>query len=195
MIGIEFDNQQFKSSVSVTTQQMEKYQKYIKNRNKHYLAESAVGTMNEGVRLYWNRHYRLRSGHTDALALFANGASMDEFEFTDKEHRYKGQPTLAPKANSKTFRSAKGNKRLVSFTWGKRKGNANAFEDSLLIHSFPMNLYEEDVRLGGWAQGTTRIGTHIIRRRLPSEARKRLDACMTTYEAELQRYFKAQEGK
>ena len=25
MIGIEFDNQQFKSSVTVTTQQMEKY--------------------------------------------------------------------------------------------------------------------------------------------------------------------------
>lgn len=185
---LELDNKEFKATVTVTNEQMRKYVKYIKKRNKHYLAEPAVATMHIGVKRFWSKHYNLRSGQTSQLALF--NAEPAKFEWAVGREKYKGQPTLIPSKNDSNFRSRNGNKRLVSFSWGKSKRTGTFIQDELSIHSFPMNLYEENVVLGGWASGTIRKGTHIMRSLLTPEAQKQLTMAAARYQAELEEFFR-----
>ena len=147
-------------SIEIMADKLTQLRVFITDRRIHYLAKSAVETMHYGVSTYWNKHYNLQSGQTKQLALFQGGGDLT---FQVGKRRDKGYNVLEPSPNSTNFRSRKGNKRLVSFTFGKPYESTNFQSSNLTIHSFPMNLYERDVMLGGWAKGTIRKGTHIMR--------------------------------
>ena len=159
-------------SIELTVEQIEVLRVYITDRRIHYLAQSASKTMHIGVSKYWNKHYNLQSGQTSQLALFQGGGDLT---LQLGERRYKGRKVIEPSPNSHNFRSRKGNKRLVSFTFGKPNSTPNFQSSEIYIHSFPMNLYERDVMLGGWASGTLRKGTHIMKRLLPPTAESELE--------------------
>ena len=146
--------------IEIASDKITKLRVFITDRRIHYLAKSAVKTMHMGVSMYWNKHYNLRAGQTRTLALFQGGGNL---EFQIAKRKVKRMNVLEPSPNSTNFRSRNGNKRLVSFTFGRPNERANFQSSNVTIHSFPMNLYERDVMLGGWASGTLRKGTHIMK--------------------------------
>lgn len=169
-MSVEADTVQ---EIELTVEQIKGMRVYVTERRIHYLAQSATKTMHEGVSKYWNKHYNLQAGKTKQLALFQGGGDLT---FRVAKRKYKGNRVLEPSPNSHNFRSRNGNKRLVSFSFGK-PNTAGGVESSVItIHSFPMNLYERDVMLGGWASGTLRTGTHIMRQLLPPTAQTELNA-------------------
>ncbi len=194
MVELYADNKTFSHTMTLTTKQLTDNKEYIKDRQAHWLAEPAVETMRFGVQKYWSRTYSLSRGNTRQLNLFG-GTSVDssDFRWAKKKERYKGQRTLVPVDKSK-FRGRSG-KRMVSFSFEMPKRGDNIFQSSLKIHSFPMNLYERDVRLGGWARrvmkNPLRKGTHIMRGFLPSEAEKQMQIAGAKFDAELKVYFKS----
>ena len=172
-MSAESDVKATETSIELTVGKITKLRAFITERRIHHLAETAVKVMHFGVETYWNKHYNLRGGQTKQLALFQGGGAFTA-QWADR--KYKGQKVLEPSPNSHNFRSRNGNKRLVSFTFGKPTISKDFEASNIDIHSFPMNLYERDVRLGGWAFGTIRTGTHIIRRLLPPKAQTELNA-------------------
>lgn len=172
-MSAESDVKVTKQSIEITIEQMSKLRVFITDRRIHHLASAAAKTMHYGVQTYWNRHYNLRAGQTSTLALFQGGGSMT---LDWSKRRYKGMKVLEPSPNSSDFRSRNGSKRLVSFTFGKPTITGDFEASNLAIHSFPMNWYERDVMLGGWAFGTIRRGTHIMKRLLPPKAQSELSA-------------------
>ena len=167
-MSAESDIAETKQSFEIGVDRLTQLRVFITDRRVHYLALSAVKTMRQGVQRYWNKHYNLQSGQTSQLALFQGGGTMT---LDWAKRRYKGMRVLEPSPNSSNFRSRNGKKRLVSFTFGKPTNTATYQSSNLSIHSFPMNWYERDVNLGGWATGITRKGTHIIKGLLPPIAR------------------------
>lgn len=185
MVGFGGDNKEFKESIELTTEQLEKNRKYLINKQSHYLVSAAVATMNRGVDMYWSKRYNLNSGQTHSLRLFG-GLQMDEGDLVEasKKERYKGMRTFVPAKNSK-FRG-KGGRRLVSFTQEKPLRSESRFQSSLRIHSFPMNLYERDVRL---KNGRIRTGTHIMRSLLPPQAERELGWVTQKFAGHIEEYF------
>ena len=170
-MSVETEIAETRQSIELGADELTGLRVYITERRIHYLAQSAVRTMRQGVQRYWNKHYILQSGQTRQLAMFQGGGDLT---LQKAKRRYKGMETLEPSPNSSNFRSRNGNKRLVSFTFGKPV-NTGAYQSSnLSIHSFPMNWYERDVVLGGWASGTIRKGTHIMKGLLPPIAQGEL---------------------
>lgn len=191
MLEVRFDNKEFKETMTFTEKQMVKYKDFISFKQSHFLASAAVRTMHEGVSRYFSKHYNLAAGKTRQLALFAGGgASMEDFAWAKGKARYKKQQTLAPTDVSK-FRV--NGRRLISFSFEAPVKGEGFSVKSLHIHSFPMNLYERDVMLGGWAKGTIRKGTHIMRGLLPGEAQAQMANAKSRFEAELTAFFRRQE--
>lgn len=180
-------------SFEVTVGQMEKMRVFITDRRIHYLAQTAVNTMRYGVEHYWNKHYNLSTGQTRQLALFQGGGDMT-MDWAKK--RYKGQRVLEPSTNSKNFRSRNGNKRLVSFSFGQPKDYNEHWQASVItVHSFPMNWYERDVMLGGWANGIIRKGTHVMKQHLPPIAKSELQKSMAQMARDVARRWDEMGGK
>ena len=194
MVELYADNKTFTHTMTLTTKQLTENRKYIIDRQAHWLAQPAVETMRIGVERYWSETYSLRNGKTRQLNLFG-GASVDssDFRWSDRKHRYKGQRTLEPVDKSK-FRGRNGS-RMVSFSFEPPKRGDNIFLSALRIHSFPMNLYERDVTLGGWARrvmrNPLRKGTHIIRGVLSKDAEGRMRVAGQRFDAELKTYFRS----
>lgn len=182
-------NAEVHRSVEVNKEMLKTAYKYVVHQNKHYIAESATEIMHFGVEVFWNKHYNLRSGRTRQLALFQGGTGGLEWQIAKR--KYKGRKVLEPSPNSRNFRSRNGNKRLVSFTFEKTKTMGNFIEAWLNIHSFPMNLYERDVLLGGWAKGITRKGTHIMRKYLANRVAPVTAKQSQRFQADLDNYCRS----
>jgi hypothetical protein len=178
-------------SFEVTVGQMEKLRVFITDRRIHYLAQTAVNTMRYGVEHYWNKHYNLSTGQTRQLALFQGGGDMT-MDWAKKRH--KGQRVLEPSTNAKNFRSRNGNKRLVSFSFGQPKDTGYWQASVITVHSFPMNWYERDVMLGGWANGIIRKGTHIMKQHLPPIAKAELQKSMAQMATDVARRWDEMGG-
>lgn len=174
-------------SIEVGIDRLTKLRVFITDRRVHYLAQSAYNTMQYGVKTYWNKHYNLSAGLTSQLALFQGGGDLT---LDWAKRRYKGMKVLEPSTDSVKFRSRKGNKRLIAFTFGKPTDTGDFQASNLSIHSFPMNWYERDVMLGGWADGTIRKGTHIIKKLLPPKAQSELSATAIPLKRDIEQRWK-----
>lgn len=164
-------------SIEVCADMFSKLRVFIRDRRIHYLAQTSARVMRYGVETYWNKHYNLSAGQTRQLALFQGGGDMT-LDWAKKRH--KGMKVLEPSPNSQKFRSRNGKKRLVSFTFGRPTETQNFESSNIAVHSFPMNMYERDVMLGGWAKkvmkNPLRKGTHIIKRYLTPKAGSELQS-------------------
>ena len=180
------------TSIEVGIDRMLKLRVYITDRRIHYLAHSAYVTMQYGMKTYWNKHYNRQAGITNVLALFQGGGDL---HLQVAKRRSRGYKVLEPSPNTKDFRSRNGNKRLVSYKFGKPHEDANFQSSNLIITSFPMNWYERDVMMQGWSSvaGKIRKGTHIMRALNP-KAQSELDATGAPMLADIERRYKEMEN-
>ena len=162
-------------SIEVCADMFSKLRVFIRDRRIHYLAQTSARVMRYGVETYWNKHYNLSAGQTRQLALFQGGGDIT-LQWAKKKS--KGMKVLEPSPNSEKFLSRNGKKRLVSFTFGRPTETRDFESSNIAIHSFPMNMYERDVMLGGWesVSGKIRKGTHIIKRYLTPKAGSELQS-------------------
>lgn len=133
---------------------------------------------------FWRDHYNLKANKTDTVAIF--GSPLPEAGATRLSKKRKKIITFDGYTWRDTTEFKKG--KLAGRTVNRRLARTktiyirSSYTSLSKISSYPMNLYENDVQLGGWARGITRTGTHIMKNKMPGVVNSYLENSKQIFE-------------